>query len=81
MAVEMGMVDHLGCLAVLTRAGGRTDLALTLLQFRNNIILGLDSIAEDTFLYLVARFEGIVNEMMLVRLTFEEASALWASRN
>lgn len=79
--VEMGMVDHLGCLAVLLRAGGRPDMAHTMLVFRNNIILACDLAALDLRGVVMERFGLILGEMELVRSSFEEASACLPTRN
>lgn len=74
----MGMLDHLGCLAILTEYGGRPDLTETLIRFRNGFATFC---AKGTAQEDVPLMEEIVTEMMLVRLTFEEASACLASRN
>lgn len=74
------MVDHLGCLAVLLRAGGRMDLAGTMLTFRNLVVMRIDEeVMEDVM--MPERFELVLSEMALVRSSFEEAAACMLNRN
>lgn len=71
------MVDHLGCLAVLAKAGGCPDIAETLLVFRAGIIVR----RVDEAVCTPAQFGLVLGEMMMVRESFEEATACMVTRN
>lgn len=73
MGQPLSFLDHLGTLAVLCMRGGRPDVAETLIDLKRGVEGGL----------VIGRslVPSVVNELMLVKTSFEEATSVWLSRN